>query len=35
MYAEQLMLYVLGVASPTYAIDKIMYDSIKKEKWII
>ena len=32
MYAEQLMLYVLGVASPTYAIDKIMYDSIKKEK---
>lgn len=25
------MLYVLGVASPTYAIDKIMYDSIKKK----
>jgi hypothetical protein len=32
MYAEQLMLYVLGVASPTYPIEKILYDSIKKEK---
>ena len=32
MYAEQLMLYILGVASPTYPIDKTMYDSIKKEK---
>lgn len=32
MYAEQLMLYILGVASPTHSIDKIVYDSIKKEK---
>lgn len=32
MYAEQLMLYVLGVSSPTYPIDKSMYDSIKKPK---
>ena len=32
MYAEQLMLYVLGVASPTYPITKSMYDDIKKEK---
>lgn len=32
MYAEQLMLYVLGVASPTYPINKEMYDDIKKEK---
>ncbi len=32
MYAEQLMLYVLGVASPTYPIQKTMYDDIKKEK---
>ena len=32
MYAEQLMLYVLSVASPTYPIQKTMYDDIKKEK---
>ena len=32
MYAEQLMLYVLGVASPTYPIQKTMYDDMKKEK---
>ena len=31
MYAEQLMLYVLGVASPTYPIPKTMYDDMKKE----
>ena len=32
MYAEQLMLYVLGVASPTFPINKEMYYDIKKEK---
>ncbi len=32
MYAEQLMLYILGVASPTFAIDKTMYDDIQKDK---
>lgn len=32
MYAEQLMLYVLGVSSPTYPIEKSMYYDIKKEK---
>lgn len=32
MYAEQLMLYVLGIASPTFPINKKMYDDIKKEK---
>lgn len=32
MYAEQLMLYVLGTASPTFSINKEMYDVIKKEK---
>ncbi len=32
MYAEQLMLYVLGTASPTFPIDKKMYDDIKKQK---
>ena len=31
MYAEQLMLYVLGVASPTYPISKTMYNDMKKE----
>ncbi len=30
MYAEQLMLYVLGVASPTYPVDKSMYNDFKK-----
>ena len=30
MYAEQLMLYVLGVASPTFAIDKSMYNDFIK-----
>ena len=32
MYAEQLMLYILGVASPTYPINKTMYDNFRKEK---
>ena len=32
MYAEQLMLYILGVASPTYPINKTMYDNFQKEK---
>ena len=32
MYAEQLMLYVLGIASPTFPINKDMYKDMKKEK---
>lgn len=32
MYAEQLMLYVLSVASPTYATNKEMYNKIQKPK---
>lgn len=32
MYAEQLMLYVLGVASPSFPINKQMYEDFKKEK---
>ena len=32
MYAEQLILYILGVASPTYPINKVLYDSFKKDK---
>ncbi len=32
MYAEQLMLYVLGVSSPTFPIDKSMYYQFKREK---
>lgn len=32
MYAEQLMLYVLGVASPNFPVNKEMYDYMKKEK---
>ena len=32
MYAEQLMLYVLSVASPTYPTNKEMYSRIKKPK---
>lgn len=32
MYAEQLMLYVLGAGSPTFPINKKMYEDIKKEK---
>ena len=33
MYAEQLMLYVLGVSSPTFPIDKSMYyDFIRKKE---
>ena len=32
MYAEQLMLYVLGVASPTYPISKQMYLDMQKPK---
>lgn len=32
MYAEQLMLYILGVASPTYPTNKEMYYDIKKCK---
>lgn len=31
MYAEHLMLYVLGTASPTYPINKKMYEDIKKD----
>lgn len=30
MYAEQLMLYILGVASPTFPINKNMYDAFEK-----
>lgn len=30
MYAEQLMLYILGVASPTYPVNVDMYNSIEK-----
>lgn len=32
MYAEQLMLYVLGVASPSFPINKEMYYDFKREK---
>ncbi len=32
MYAEQLMLYVLGAGSPTFPINKTMYDDMRKEK---
>lgn len=32
MYAEQLMLYILGVASPTFPIDKSMYYDFKRQK---
>lgn len=32
MYAEQLMLYVLGIASPTFPIEKSMYDDLIKPK---
>lgn len=32
MYAEQLMLYVLGVSSPTFPIDKSMYYEFIREK---
>lgn len=32
MYAEQLMLYVLGTASPTFPTNKEMYNAIRKEK---
>ena len=32
MYAEQLMLYVLGVASPSFPINKQMYADFSKEK---
>ena len=32
MYAEQIILYVLGVASPTFPVNKEMYDYMKKEK---
>lgn len=30
MYAEQLMLYILGTASPTFPINTSMYDAIEK-----
>lgn len=30
MYAEQLMLYVLSVASPTYPVDSSIYDAFQK-----
>ena len=32
MYAEQLMLYVLGVSSPTFPISKDMYYKFKRKK---
>ncbi|MCI8833403.1 MAG: hypothetical protein HFJ19_04305 [Clostridia bacterium] len=32
MYAEQLMLYVLGVSSPRFPISKSMYNDFKKKK---
>lgn len=32
MYAEQLMTYVLGVASPTFPIDKKMYYDFERKK---
>lgn len=32
MYAEQLMLYILGVSSPTFSIDKSMYYDFRREK---
>lgn len=32
MYAEQLMLYVLGAGSPTFPIDKSMYYDLEKKK---
>lgn len=32
MYAEQLMMYVLGVASPSFPINKEMYYDFKREK---
>lgn len=32
MYAEQLMLYVLGVASPTYPVNKNMYYDFKRKR---
>ncbi len=32
MYAEQLMLYVLGVGSPTFPVDKSMYYEFKRKK---
>lgn len=32
MYAEQLMVYILGAGSPTFPIDKSMYDDFKRKK---
>lgn len=32
MYAEQLMLYILGVSSPTYPIDKSMYYEFERRR---
>ena len=32
MYAEQLMLYILGAGSPTFTIDKSMYYDFKRKK---
>ena len=32
MYAEQLMLYVLGVSSDTFPIDKSMYNDFKRKR---
>lgn len=31
MYAEQLMLYILGISSPTFPIDKNMYYDFRRE----
>lgn len=32
MYAEQLMQYVLGVASPTFSVNVDMYNNFSKKK---
>ena len=32
MYAEQLMVYVLGVASPTFPVNQKMYDDFERKK---
>lgn len=32
MYAEQLILYILGVSSPTFSIDKSMYYEFQRKK---
>lgn len=32
MYAEQLMVYILGVASPSFPVDKSMYDDFERKQ---